>query len=124
MKVTETRIMPVKSGNGSTKAYASINLDGVFAVSDIRVIEGKKGLFISFPNRKGKDKDGNEKYYDIAFPTTAELRKEISDAVIAKYNETVAQPQTQPDAGTASRPADDNPFSGNEDDPFSGVSGW
>ena len=82
MKVSEVRIIPVKSGNGSTKAYASINLDGVFAVNDIRVVEGKKGLFISLPNRKGKDKDGNEKYYDIAFPTTAELRKEISDAVL------------------------------------------
>ena len=66
MKVSEVRIIPVKSGNGSTKAYASINLDGVFAVNDIRVVEGKKGLFISLPNRKGKDKDGNEKYYDIA----------------------------------------------------------
>ena len=47
MKVSEVRIIPVKSGNGSTKAYASINLDGVFAVNDIRVVEGKKGLFIS-----------------------------------------------------------------------------
>ena len=117
MKVTEVRIMPVKSGNGATKAYASINLDGVFAVGDIRVVEGKKGLFIAFPNRKGKDKDGNEKYYDIAFPTTAELRKEINDAVIAKYNETVSQPQTQPDAGAASQPAD-------EDDPFKGLQRW
>lgn len=116
MKVTEVRITPVKSGNGSTKAYASINLDGVFAVNDIRVIEGKKGLFISLPNRKGKDKDGNEKYYDIAFPTTAELRKEISDAVIAKYNET-SQSQPQPNTDGASQPAD-------EDDPFSGVAGW
>ena len=61
-------------------------------------------------------KDGNEKYYDIAFPTTAELRKEISDAVIAKYNETL-QSQPQSNADGASQPADD-------DDPFSGVAGW
>ena len=118
MKVSEVRIIPVKSGNGSTKAYASINLDGVFAVNDIRVVEGNKGLFISLPNRKGKDKDGNEKYYDIAFPTTAELRKEISDAVIAKYNETSqSQSQPQSNADGASQLAD-------EDDPFSGVAGW
>ena len=58
MKVSEVRIIPVKSGNGSTKAYASINLDGVFAVNDIRVVEGKKGLFISLPNRKGWIDDG------------------------------------------------------------------
>ena len=65
---------------------------------------------------RDRDKDGNEKYYDIAFPTTAELRKEISDAVIAKYNETL-QSQPQSNADGASQPADD-------DDPFSGVAGW
>lgn len=124
MKITKVTIMPVKSDNISTKAYASITLDGVFAVNDIRIMDGKNGLFVAFPNKKGKDKDGKEKYYDICNPTTAELRKEINDAVIAKYNETVAQPQTQPDAGTASRPADDNPFSGDEDDPFKGLRGW
>ena len=119
MKVTEVRIMPVKSGNGSAKAYASIILDGVFAVNDIRIVDGKNGLFVALPNRKGKDKDGKEKYYDICNPTTAELRKEINEAVIAKYNETVSQPQpqTQPDAGAASQPAD-------EDDPFKGLQGW
>lgn len=117
MKVTEVRIMPVKSGNGSAKAYASITLDGVFAVNDIRIVDGKNGLFVALPNRKGKDKDGNEKYYDVCNPTTAELRKEVNEAVIAKYNETVAQSQPQPDAGAASQPAD-------EDDPFSGVAGW
>lgn len=117
MKVTKVRIMPVKSGNGSAKAYASITLDDVFAVNDIRIVEGKNGLFVAFPNRKGKDKDGNEKYYDICNPTTAELRKEINDAVMAKYNETVSQPQTQPNAGAASQPAD-------EEDPFTGLQGW
>lgn len=116
MKVSEVRIMPVKSGNGSTKAYVSITLDDVFAVNDIRIVEGKKGLFVALPNRKGKDKDGKEKYYDICNPTTAELRKEINDAVIAKYNETLqSQPQSNTDG--ASQPAD-------EDDPFSGVAGW
>ena len=90
MKVTNVRVMPLKNGTGATKGYASITLDEAFAVNDIRVMEGKNGLFIAMPNRKGKDKDGNEKYFDIAFPTTAELRKNISDAIINKFNETVS----------------------------------
>lgn len=81
-------------------------------------LRGRRDYLFPLPNRKGKDKDGNEKYYDIAFPTTAELRKEISDAVIAKYNETSqSQSQPQSNADGASQLAD-------EDDPFSGVAGW
>lgn len=122
MKVTNVRIMPLKNGTGATKGYASITLDEVFAVNDIRVMEGQKGLFISMPNRKGKDKDGNEKYFDIAFPVNADLRKEINDAIIAKYDETVgggqaSQPAQAQQAAPATAPAD-------EGDPFSGLAGW
>ena len=70
------------------------------------------------PNRKGKDKDGNEKYFDIAFPVNADLRKEINDAIIAKYNEAVS------DSGQASQPAQAQqaaPAPADEGDPFSGL---
>lgn len=123
MKVTNVRIMPLKNGTGATKGYASITLDEVFAVNDIRVMEGQKGLFISMPNRKGKDKDGNEKYFDIAFPVNADLRKEINDAIIAKYNEVIG------DSGQASQPAQTQQTApatapADEGDPFSGLAGW
>ena len=59
-------------------------LGGVFAVNNLRVLEGSKGTFVSMPQTKGKD----DKYYDICFPTTKEMRKEISDAVLSKYFQT------------------------------------
>ena len=79
------KVFPVQPKEGSNlRAFASITLGGVFAVNDLRVLEGSKGTFVSMPQTKGKD----DKYYDICFPTTKEMRKEISDAVLSKYFQT------------------------------------
>ena len=76
------KVFPVQPKEGSNlRAFASITLGGVFAVNDLRVLEGSKGTFVSMPQTKGKD----DKYHDICFPTTKEMRKEISDAVLSKY---------------------------------------
>ena len=45
-----TRSQP---GEGNVKAIASANLDDCFAVRNIRVMEGKNGLFVSMPSYKG-----------------------------------------------------------------------
>ena len=70
--------MPHNKGlhSGSTKAIASANLDDCFAVKNIRVVEGKNGLFVSMPSYKGADGE----YHDICFPTTPELRKQLNSA--------------------------------------------
>ena len=44
--------------------------------------------------QKGVDDKGNTKYYDIAFPLTAELRTAISEAVIGAYKERLKELQT------------------------------
>lgn len=46
MKI-DVRINSLTPGEGSTKAIASANLDDCFAVKNIRVVEGKNGLFVS-----------------------------------------------------------------------------
>ena len=79
------KVFPVQPKEGSNlRAFASITLGGVFAVNDLRVLEGSKGTFVSMPQTKGKD----DKYHDICFPTTKAMRKEISDAVLNKYFQT------------------------------------
>ncbi len=49
----DVRINSPTPGEGSTKAIASANPDDCFAVKDIRVVEGKNGLFASIPSYKG-----------------------------------------------------------------------
>ena len=67
-------------GDGNQKAYGSITLDDCFVVQ-IRVMEGKNGVFVSFPNRKL----ANGEYKDVAFPITKEARQQIIDVVLGEY---------------------------------------
>jgi len=64
------------------KGIASVLLDDSFAVHDIRVIEGEKGLFIAMPSKKTPDGG----YRDIAHPINPEVRSMFEDKIIEEYN--------------------------------------
>lgn len=83
MRITEVRVFPVDEDK--LKAYASIVFDDCFIVNDLKVIQGKKGLFLSMPSRRRK-RGG---YRDIAHPLNNETRDRIEERVIAEYCRTV-----------------------------------
>jgi stage V sporulation protein G len=85
MKITDIRIFPVDEPK--LKAFVSIIFEHCFIVSDIKVIEGNKGLFLSMPSKKRRDGT----FKDIAHPLNAETRKMIEDDVIAAYNAEMAK---------------------------------
>ena len=76
---------------GNVKATASVTLDECFGIRGVKVMEGKNGLFIKMPSYKGSD----GKYKDICFPTTADFRQELSDAVVDAYKLALEQLQNQ-----------------------------
>ena len=55
MEITEVRIFPKEGRNSKLRAYATITIDNVFVVRNIKVIEGKSRLFVAMPSRKMKD---------------------------------------------------------------------
>ena len=55
MEITEVRIFPKEGANNKLRAYATITIDNVFVVRNIKIIEGKSGLFIAMPSRKIKE---------------------------------------------------------------------
>ena len=79
MKITEINIYK-KGATKTFKGFASVTFDDTFCVTGIRIVKGKKGLFISMPSR---EYDGE--YYDICFPTTKEFRKKLNDKIIEAY---------------------------------------
>ena len=84
IEVTEVNIHPVKSqeeGN-PLAAYVRIVLNDAFVVTNIRIIKGKFGLFISFP-REYNQKEG--KGYNLCYPTTKALQEAISTRVLADW---------------------------------------
>ena len=82
--ITGIRVFPIEDGKGIL-ANVSVTLGGVFVVTGLKVIDGKKGAFVSMPQYKSKDGE----WKDSCFPITAEFREELSDAVLEAYEEEV-----------------------------------
>lgn len=86
MEITDIRLKMVAK-EGKMKAVVSITLDNEFAVHDIKVIEGEKGLFIAMPSRKAADGD----YRDIAHPINQDTRERIQSMVLAEYDRVISE---------------------------------
>ena len=84
MEITEVRVFPVE--DDKLKAFVSIILDNCFVVSDIKIINGPKGLFISMPSKKRKDGT----FRDIAHPLNSDTRRMMEEKVLARYQEEVS----------------------------------
>lgn len=81
MEITAVKIFPAKE-NDRLKAYAQITLNYDFVVHDLKIIQGKRGLFVSMPSRRRKDGS----FKDIAHPTSSERRKAIEEAVLKEFD--------------------------------------
>ena len=80
MNITEIRIRPVKR-EGKLKAMVSITIDNEFVIHNLKIIEGRKGLFVAMPSRKMQ----NGKFQDLAHPIVTETREKIQEQVLEKY---------------------------------------
>ena len=81
MDVTDVRIRKIDD-EGKMKAVASVTFDGEFVVHDIKVIDGRNGLFIAMPSKKMGEGD----FRDIANPLTSETRNKIKEAILDAYD--------------------------------------
>ncbi len=120
MKVTEVRIRLIDNqfGNVNLKAKCVVIVDDMFAIHDMKVIEGKHGLFVAMPQRKICDhcdvcdaatpllskycqvcgillenrdihRHSRELSLDIVHPVTNECREEIENKVLSAYQQEV-----------------------------------
>ncbi|MDR1065846.1 MAG: septation regulator SpoVG [Clostridiales bacterium] len=80
MEITDIRIRKIAK-NSKLKAAVSITFDDEFAVHDIKVIEGEKGVFVAMPSRKSTDGG----YRDIAHPINTLVREKIQKAILQRY---------------------------------------
>ena len=66
--------------DSKTKAFVDIAI-GDFIIRGLKVVEGKKGLFLGMPQEKAKD----GKWYNAFYPVTKEARSSLTDAVLTAY---------------------------------------
>ncbi|MFP4382979.1 MAG: septation regulator SpoVG [Spirochaetia bacterium] len=81
MQVTDIRIRKVSS-EGKLKAYVTVTFDDCFVVHNVKIIEGKTGVFIAMPSRKTK----NGEYKDVAHPINSEFRTKIQEQILMEYH--------------------------------------
>lgn len=80
---------------GGPLAYASVNLNGCFAVQGIQIRDSKNGPFVSMPSRKV-----GAKYMDYCFPCTSEFKKTFDETVLEAYRMEMHQTQKQQNGPT------------------------
>lgn len=89
MKIT-AEIKSIIRDESKLKAISNLVLEDCFVVKNVRVIDGKKGLFVSMPSRQNAD----GKYSDICFPIVPEVRTQIEKTVLDAYYEALAKEET------------------------------
>jgi len=100
MEITDVKVIPVD--DEKLKAFVSIVFDQCFVVTDIKIIHGPKGLFVSMPSKKRKDGT----FKDIAHPLNNQMRQYLEDKVLSVYKQQVG-----------SAPSGSSPSSGSDETP-------
>lgn len=63
-------------------------------IKNVRVIEGKNGLFMSLPARRNVKNE----FKEICYPLSADLRERMSAAVLAAYEQALKNPPNKTSA--------------------------
>lgn len=93
MKTNVTNMKLINKEDSNCMAHCSVIIEDAIAINDIWVMDGKKGVFVSFPQRPYMD--GEEtKYTNIVAPITKEAREELTLAILKAYDEAVAAQET------------------------------
>lgn len=114
MKISATINRLVDKQDSSVKAFASVTIDGMFAVHGLRVMESQKGRFVNMPSTSYKDSNGETKYNDTFHAITKAARNALNQAVLNAYDIKLQQVQATeieventPDEEMSDEPADE-----------------
>ena len=87
MKIKAKIDRMVNSGN--VKAIASVSLDGMFVVKNLKIMDGRKELFVSMPQETYSGKDGQKKYSNLFFALTNSAKLELQETVLQAYQQQI-----------------------------------
>ena len=93
MQITDIKVRKLFD-EGPMKAIVSVTFDSQLAVHDIKVINARDKFFIVMPSRKNPD----DTYRDIVHPINAQFRSILESAVIAAYEDALANAEAAENA--------------------------
>lgn len=118
MNITQVRVQLAREQR--LRGYCSIVIEGVFVIRDLKIIDGKTGLFVAMPQREirarcysceGKnslrskfcghcgvslrkpDKDAQQLQADIVHPIHHQGRAALHEAIMREYHAELARSQ-------------------------------
>lgn len=96
-QISDVEVYPLKKEHSKVKANGSFVYGGVVKVR-YTLMNGSNGLFVSLPGRKGKDGEGNDKWYSDVYILDENTRKELQATVVTEYNKKTGNELNQGDA--------------------------
>lgn len=91
MEITSVKVKKEEREGSRMKERASVLIDDGLAIHNIRIIEGKNGLFIAMPStsREVENEDGEmvTVHRDTVHPINPEVRAMFEEAILKAYNE-------------------------------------
>ena len=89
MEITDVKLFLVEEPK--LKAFVSIVIDGCFMVNDIKVIDGRDGLFLSMPSRRKR----NGEFKDVAHPLNHSTRSMLEQRILEQYHRQIEAQECQ-----------------------------
>lgn len=80
MDITDIRIRRV-AGEGKLRAYVTVTFDNCFVIHNVKIIDGRAGVFMAMPSRKTKTGD----FKDVAHPICPSFRIMMEEKILSMY---------------------------------------
>jgi len=91
MEITSIKVKREEREGSHMKGRASVVIDNGLAIHNIRIIEGKNGLFIAMPStsREVENEEGETVtvHRDIVHPINQEVRTMFEEKILKAYEE-------------------------------------
>ena len=86
MKITDVRVYPVNAKGVSVVANASVTIDDAVVIY-VKLINGRKGFFLSLPSHSYEDEKGETVYKDDVYFLSRDIYDEVLEAVINAFEQ-------------------------------------
>ena len=86
MRISNIKVLPV-DGDKVLKAFVTIEIEGSLVIRDLKVINGKNGLFVAMPAKRMKDGT----YWDLVHPIDSRAREKLEESVLSEYKKVCAE---------------------------------
>jgi stage V sporulation protein G len=88
LKITNIQVFPLPGREGKLRAFARVTLNDELVLTGLRVYEGIKGLFVSYPNDPSRHQ---EDYRQLFFPVSKEFRDHVEQTVLEHYAKSIQE---------------------------------